>query len=258
MGFSSNRGLKIFALFLAIGIVWIKGQDRIDSRVLTNIQVVVENLPDNIIQPTSTIPPTTTAEVYGPRNIIELIRSDQSNFRIDLSLVPITLTTDKVNILLTDSMFKTSLDAEERSRIKVIEETLRPRQVELLVIPWFLDKERKPFSGSQRTPDVIQIPIYRLLKSAKVIVPLHGEPDQDFELSHLAIEPEEIVVTGKREAIELIQSVSTPPLDMTGLKETSPSIYLPLENIEERASAVLVDNTIRGVTVTIHLKKKGK
>ena len=40
---TSNLGLILISFILAIGIVWIKGQERIDTRLLTNIQVVLDS-----------------------------------------------------------------------------------------------------------------------------------------------------------------------------------------------------------------------
>ncbi|MBD3267807.1 hypothetical protein GF373_14145 [bacterium] len=256
--FSSNRGLKIIALFLAVLLVWIKGQERIGTRVLTNIQVIVDNLPKNMIFPVGWIPPTTSMTVHGPRNILDLIRSDLSNFRVDLTRFPFPDNEEEINLMLDGSMFKTNLEPGERDRISVIEETIKPRQVVLHILPWEIDREIPSLPKNERSANRINIPLYRLVKKAAIKVPTFGSPPQGYRLLRLEIDPNEIILTGSWESMERIHSVTTPALDLSGFTEEPSPVFHPLGKIKERINAKPVEEDLRGVTVTVHLEKKGQ
>ncbi|MDX9754964.1 MAG: YbbR-like domain-containing protein [bacterium] len=253
--FSSNRGLILISFFLAVGLVWIRGQERLDSRELSPIQVLVENLPYNLMLPQGWSPPSTSITVYGPRKTLDMIRTDQSSFRVDITQIPIENSDEEIPFLLTDAMFKSNLDEVDRQRITL--DVSIKQQVVLRVIHWNIDDDPPSFPPGNPNPNRIEIPVYRMEKKVDIIVPLHGEPADGHELSLLDVTPSDILLTGKREILEQIQSVTTSALDISGLSDNPPPLYLPLDIFHQTAEIKPMDSIVNGVTVMIEFKKKG-
>ena len=256
--FASNSGLLIISFILATGIVWIKGQERIDSRLLTNIQVVLDNLPDNMTLSDGWTPPTTALSIRGPRNILDYVRTDLSNFRVDVSRTQLLSLEKENTILLTDQMFKTNLEPEERAKITIQEGSIKPWQVVVHVLPWNIIESKPVFTSPDRALNKLDIPLYKMEKKTKIIVPHVGDPVEGFVFSRLEPDPKEIFVTGKKEALEQIESVTTSALDLTGLSENPLPIYLSLNQYFDKIDVKPVDDNLRGVTVSVSIKKKGK
>lgn len=255
--FSSNRGLIVLSFFLAVGLVWMRGQERLDSRSFSHIKILIENLPKNLTFPKGWNLPTTTVTIYGPRKTLDLIRTDQSNFLLDVSQNPIQDDDEEVPYLLTDSMFKSNLEPAERQRIS-LDESIKQRRVILHILPWNIQEDPPVIQPANNTANRIEIPVFRLEKRAKIVVPLQGKPAEGYELSLLDVTPKDILVTGPREVIDRVQSVSTTPLEINGLSESHPGLYLTLDALFPAKDVRLVDNTVTGVTVSFDFKKKGK
>src|SRR5690606_21466192 len=85
MRLTSNTSLIIISFLCAVGLMWVKGQERLIRKVIQDVRITVENYPENMVLPDPWIPPTTTCAISGPRNIVEFLYSDQCSFRIDVS-----------------------------------------------------------------------------------------------------------------------------------------------------------------------------
>ncbi len=77
------------------------------------------------------------------------------------------------------------------------------------------------------------------------------------QLNRVKIDPPEITVTGPRLAVDKIKSVSTPLLDLEFISLDNPLYLMPLPDLELEFGVRPVEKSIRGVTVTLILTKKG-
>lgn len=253
---SSNYGAVIFSFFLAVGIVWIKGQERIDRRTLGNVPVNVDNLADNIILPESWLPPTASITVQGPKNTIELI--SQYAFHIDFSKVDIPKDGFPAIVSLRSDMFRTNLlNPNDRLRITVDEESILPSQVAIHFLEWDIDHPRPNYRDIPEVSNQLAIPVYRIIKNIPITVPYKGSLQTDMTLDSITVDPQSLPITGRREAIDRIKSVSTPFLDLSFIGDNPKPVILPLTNVEETYNIRLVDERIRHVTATVNIKKKG-
>lgn len=255
---TSNLGLLIISFLLAVGLVSIKGQEKINRRVISGVQVTVENLPANMMLPPDPwLTPTTTLSIQGPRNFIDFVRADKASFRIDYTNVPSPEVDAPVNILLTNEMFRTNLEPQDRAKISVIEQSVRPRQVVLKLIPWNIEQPLPDLSKHSVEGNHLLLPVLRIEKRVPVVVPQEGDLPEGFVVQSLSTEPETIKITGRRDAVDRIQSASTPPLALNYLStdiQGPKLLTLPLEDIPVEDVSV-VDETIRNVTVTVQLRE---
>ena len=189
---------------------------------------------------------------------MDFVRTDLSNFRVDVSQTQLLAQEKDNTILLTDKMFKSNLEPEERTKITIQEGSIKPWQVVIHVLPWVIEGDKPAFASPERALNKIDIPLYKMEKKAKIIVPHVGEPIEGFVFSRLDPDPKEIVLTGKKEALERIESVTTSALDLSGLSENPLPIYLSLNQYFEKIDVKPVDENVRGITVTVSIKKKGK
>lgn len=234
---------------LAIGLVYIKGQERIQRRTLTNIPVTIEHVPPNWTLPENWTPARASLAIQGPRNTIELVRSDQSSFRVDLSSVHFSENGDPVVLLLGNEMFRTPLEPGDRSRISVVEDSIRPRQVKIQVQPWEMTAPQSPPENSDSNQ--ILIPLYRIEKVVKIVTPTQGTPPERFVLKSLSVSPPSIRLTGPRDALDRIESVSTQALILDLIPPDTPPIYLPLDIPSGPYDIHPADSNVHGVTVTL-------
>ncbi|MCP4582884.1 MAG: hypothetical protein GY839_14840, partial [candidate division Zixibacteria bacterium] len=65
----------------------------------------------------------------------------------------------------------------------------------------------------------------------------------------------EIIVTGSREAVDRIKSVSTAILDISLSTLKTPPQYMALPDLKVKYGVWPVEKSIRGVTVTLKLTK---
>lgn len=253
----SNTGLLFVAFILAVGLVWIKGQEKINPRHLSGIQVTVENLPDNFLLPDPWIPPTTSLNILGPKNITELVRHDQTSFRIDISEFTIPKEDSPITIPLASEMFRTNLDPTDRTKISVVENSIWPRQAVIHVIPWNISNERPRNIGVESEDNQLNIPLYRLEKNIPIIVPI--ENLEEAKSLRVMWDPEEIKLTGRREALDRIEAVTTIPLDLAELPpdHIDKSISIRFDNIWDGGVRPVSEN-VQGVTVTLKVVKPRK
>lgn len=253
----SNRSLLIVSLLIAVALVWIKGQERILSRTLNNIQVTLVNMPDNFILPEAFILPRTRVDVQGPRNTVEMIRPDMTTFRIDMETFEELDDESSVNIILSREMFRTNLERADQQRVSVHEESIHPRQVTLQLIGMEIDQPRP--EPPETPPNQLAIPIYRLEKEVDVVIPTTGSPARNYRLRENGVRPtpSRIRVTGRYETLASLESVSTRTLDLSGITPDHPAIHLPLESVGEAYDIRPVPSIISGVTVTLDLTEEG-
>lgn len=252
----TNSGLLFLSFLMAVGIVWIKGQDRLDSRTLRGIPVSIEGLPSNLVLPDPWTPPTVSVKLLGPRNVImDFIRPDQCRFFIPFSWKELPEDNTPQTVILNQTMFRTGLvDESDRARISVEEETIQPIKASIVILPWDVTQER-PRYDNLITPDSATIPLYRIQKKVPIIAPTMSEPPNGLKLKEILIDPPEIQVTGPREAVDRIQAVSTAFLDLSYVSQQTPPQFMALPDLEEVFSVWPVAKTIRGVTVTLKLTR---
>lgn len=251
----SNRAIFVLSLIIAVALVWIKGQERIQRRPLTNVPVTVENLPANWMLPEPWTPPRVGLILQGPRTSVEMARSDLSSFQIDLSEIAFPEADEPLNLLLRDDMFRTNLEADDRARVNVVEDSVRPRQVRLEFFAWNVEAappQPRPSEGAQ-----ISIPLYRVERVVPIDTPTIGSPPEGFSLNRLMVTPPELRLTGSRDALERIESVSTQTLDLSTVPVGTPPIYLPLEIPRGTYDIRPAGEEIRGVTVTLEFTDQG-
>ncbi len=255
---TSDFGILVFSFFLAVGLVYIKGQEKIQRRFLSNVQVTVENLPSNMLLPPEPwLPPTSTVQIQGPRNFVDYVRADQTSFRISYENLPYSIEDFPVTVLLTNEMFKTNLEPDDRSKITAVEESIRPRQVLIEAVVWNLNETIPDVSKFTPEPNQLLIPILRVEKRIPVVVPREGQQPEGYQIKNIEIHPETIMITGRREAVDRIKSVSTTPLALEYLSTDEKPIILPLQGFEEM-DVESVDDTIQNVTATVHLTRQSQ
>ncbi|MFB3786411.1 MAG: CdaR family protein [bacterium] len=255
---SNDAGVLFLSVLLAVGLVWIKGQERIDRRTLNGIPISLENMPDNLVLPDTWVTPNTVVTVQGPRNTIDLIRQSQSGFYVDMSKIALSEGETPASVILTGEMFLTNMvDESDRSRISVVEESIVPRQLSFYLIPWDITQPQPSYENLEAGANQLAVPLLRIEKNVQVTIPLQGDPPGVLKLNRVKIEPPEITITGPRQAVDKIKSVSTPLLDLEFISLDNPLYLMPLPDLEHEFGVRPVEKSIRGVTVTLILTKKG-
>ena len=252
--FTQNLALKFFALLMAVSLVWIKAQERMTISALSGVHVTLDNRPNNLILPNPNwIPLPVNCSIKGPINIVKIVRQESCVFRIDLSKISLKDDSDPVTVDLTRDMFNTNLDADEENRITVMEESIQPRQASIRILPWNVEKERPAHDRLQDDFNQIVIPLLRVEKRVKVIVDSFGEPPAGAQRYQIKMDPESVLLTGPKEAIDRVESVSTSRLDLRWIKMDRP-FSLPLHGIGEGFDLRLVGANIHEVTVVFQEK----
>ncbi|RJP28442.1 MAG: hypothetical protein C4527_12005 [Candidatus Omnitrophota bacterium] len=254
--FGENIGLKLFALLLAVGIVWIKAQDKINRRNLSDVQIVVDNVPENFSLPSDPwISPTVNVAIQGPRNTVEFVRSSQFSFHIDLAKITLSGMESPINVLLTHDMFKMNLPEEDRLRISVVEGSIYPSQVTFSILPWNIDQEKPSLTNLEFPSNQKVIPLFRIEKLVPLAVP-HGTLPDDVVLKQLSVDPADILITGSMDAVQRIQSVSTTILDFSSIPADARPVFLHLQGLGRGFDIQPVPDTIRGATVFYEIQQK--
>ncbi len=252
---TAHWGLKLIALLMALGIVFIKAQERIASRVVRNIQLEFENIPPNFRVPPNWFSPMIQIEVFGPKNIIDSILSSESSFRVDAGSFPFQKVPSEIPVTLTPDMFRTNLDTEAMRQFWIDNDSTTPQRIVLHTRSWNIEQEQPEFSADQADISQYEMPLYRLEKAVPIIVPITGTPPFDVKYQGYSIEPETVLFTGRREALEQLQSVSTTTLDLNNIRGNTFPVFTPL-NVPANADVMPVNENIREATVIIHASQK--
>lgn len=249
----SNRSLVLVSLLLAIGIVYIKGQERIEERTLINLQVSIDNQAENILLPDTSLLPVVTVTVQGPSNLVGQILPANSLFRIDLEEFPPGTVQDPETIILTGSMLRTNLEAVDRSTIFVDEQSIRPRQVKLIVMPHEMGRPRQLPPESE--DDIPVIPLYRVEKVVPVMVSSTNDPEPPYRVRSILVDPPSIRLTGAPDALASIDSLSTIQWDLAGVRPELNTAFLTLTGLADRTDVRPVGGRVLGVSATVILEQ---
>lgn len=252
---TANFGLKCTALLLALGIVFIKAQERISFRTIPNVKLTIENIPPGFHLAENWISPLIQMRVYGPKNVIDLIRPDTSYFFLDISKYPLNNVPSNITVLLTPDSFRSNLDYDMAVQFWVDESSITPHQIIIQTKSWDITTPQPKPNANQPQNSSVEIALHRMEKSVSVGVPVIGTPPSRLNFLGYKTNPESVTFAGRREALEQIQSVSTVPLDLSGVTENTLPIFLPLE-FPAGSEAVPVDASVREVTVTLNVQKK--
>lgn len=252
---TANLTLKLVALLLALGIVFVKAQERISTRTIRNVSLHLENMPPNFRMADRWFSPMIQCRVYGPKNVIDAIQADSSSFHLDVSKLSLKNVPSNLSIQLTPEMFRTNLDIDLINQFWVDAESIQPQQIIIQTKSWNIDTPAPSPLVQKNDPNQYEIALHRLEKHVPVHIPTFGNPPSQIQYTGYSVNPETLSFAGRREALEQIQSVSTVMLDLSGISDDMLPIYLPLD-IPAQGDAVPVDDSVREVTVTINIKKK--
>jgi YbbR domain-containing protein len=252
---TANPMLKLVALFLALGIVFVKAQERISTRIIRNVTLHLENMPPNFRLADRWFSPMIQCRVYGPKNVIDAIRADSSSFHLDVNKLPLKNVPSNITLLLKPEMFRTNLDVDLMTQFWVDEESIQPQQIIIQIKSWNINTPAPSPLVQKQDKSQYEIALHRLEKDVPVVIPTFGTPPAQIQYVGYTVNPESVSFAGRREALEQIQSVSTVTLDLSGISDDMLPIYLPLD-LPLQGDAVPVDETVREVTVTINIKKK--
>lgn len=252
---TANLSLKLIALFLALGIVFIKAQERISIRPIQNVRLQIENIPPNFRLADNWISPLIQLRVYGPKNVIDTIRPDMSTFTVDTGKLPLHTVPSNLTVLLTPELFRSNLDYDLNSQFWVDESSINPKQIIIQTQSWDINTPIPKANSTQQNGGSYEMALYRIEKKVAIFVPTIGVPPSKIQFLGYKTNPETLTFAGRREALEQIQSVSTVTLDLSGITENTLPIFLPIE-LPAGSEVEPVDASIREVTVTLSVQKK--
>ena len=184
-GFRRNTGLKLFSLLLAF-FLWfsINVSERDAERVL-ELPIVLRRLPADLVVTNPPLKPVAVT-MRGPRTILEGVDEQKERIAIDLNGV----TTSEPPLELKSEMLRPDLPR----RLKVVR--FEPARLKLRV-------ERR---ARRRLP---------------VKVSLDGPPGVGYMLGEPSVTPAQIEVSGPASKVEEQKEITTEPLNVSGITETT-------------------------------------
>ena len=252
----SNFGLKVAALLLALGIVFVKAQENIFTRTLRNIEISLENIPPNYRLPENWIVPTVQLRVYGPNNVINSIRPERSYIQIDFAAIPLDTISEPYPVLLEEDMFFSNSDEETAKQFTVSGNSIRPQQITIRKRSWKINQSPPDRSQENTKANEIEIPLYRIEKDVQVIMLTVGDPPPDVLYEGYSVTPEFITLTGRLESLERIKSLPTEALDLSGLSVNTLTVSLPLQTLQPFPNVAATGTERHEVTIHLKVKKK--
>ena len=214
---TENLNLKILALLLAIGLVFVRAREKTIEQGFSGVRVELSNIPANMVQAFPERTFTATIVLYGPKNVLEYLAPRDLRFNIDLSQHAKKLVQDsRVLIGLGANVFAPNVDQTQRQLLRLDEEEIRPSQVLITVHRYDVTKDPPAIFASEASGDVLEIPLYQLIKTVPVRVPTTGEPQEGYKIS-ISTTPEEVTITGPEAALSRIEEVTTSPVSLTPL-----------------------------------------
>ena len=226
---TENVGLKLLALFLAVGLVYVRSLAKTTERPFSGVTVAVSNIPPNMDLAVPERTYSTSIVLRGPQSILDWLEPKDLRFTLDLSQQTDWIQNREWRVRLGQEHFHFTPNVEERQReqITLSHEEIRPSQVLVSVHPYDIAGEPPQVFQSEGSEDVIEIQLYLFMKDVPVHVSTEGEPPEGYRVTIESI-PKAITLTGPKAFLDRISEVTTMPIDLTSLDHsTQTDVSLP-------------------------------
>jgi hypothetical protein len=227
---TENTGLKLLALFLAVGLVYVRARGKIAEQEFSGVSVGVSNIPSDMVLAVPDRTYNTNVLLEAPQQTLKWLEPKDLRFTLDLSSQTDLRRNREWRVDLGPQHFHITPNLEERQRqqVKISEGGIRPSQVKVTVHPYNIAHAEAPqVFQSEDSGDVIEIPLYLLMKDVPIRVMTVGEPREGYSVS-TEIRPRVITLTGPKAALDRISEVTTTLIDLTALDQsTQADVSLP-------------------------------
>ncbi len=250
---TDNLNLKLLALFLAVGLVYVRAREKTTEQEFSGVRVELSNISANMVQAFPERTYSANIVLQGPQNVLNYLTPRDLRFNLDLSQHTKKLIQDRrLLIRLGPDVFTPNVDQTERQLIRLDEENIRPSQVLITVHPFDVMQEPPSVFSSETSEDVLEIPLYQLLKTVPVRVPTAGEPQEGYKVSISTI-PEKITISGPEAALSRIKEVTTSPISLPPLtRDVTTDASLPELAREDSP----ISATTTRVTIKVDVSRK--
>ena len=253
---TENVGLKLLAFFLAAGLVYVRAHEKITQQQFSGILVGLSNIPKNMVLAIPERTYTTDIVLRGPQSILNWLKPKDLRFTLDLSQHAELIQNRVLRVRLGIEHFTPNLEERERQQLNLSEEDIHPSQVLVTVHPYDIAKKEPPaVFESEDSEDVIEIPLYLLMKDVPVRVLTSGDPPEGYRVSTEST-PNIITLTGPKAALDRINDVTTTPIIVTTL-DRSFTTEVSLPEVGREDSPVSATTTRVTVKLTVSRKKGG-
>ncbi len=213
-----NLNIKILSLALALALVYVQWQRQLVDQFKGNIKIVADNWPAYLESHPEQPALRGSFTIRGPQSAVRHVISEDFRFRIDIEALELASHERTRVVPITKEMLTTSLPRSDIfAKLEMEEGSQFPSQIELRIIPAEIDRpvpKIPPVEEGVTTYALIQ-----LERKADVYVNINGEPAGG-KVATVRLSPSEVVLRGKRAALETIQSVTAAPLSIEGVSDS--------------------------------------
>ncbi|HOE13199.1 MAG TPA: CdaR family protein [bacterium] len=227
---TENIGLKLLALFLAIGLVYIRAREKITSQEFSNVRIELVNIPSNMVLAYPDRLYNTTIVLQGPVSVLKFLTSKDLRFALDLAGKKELEQNKSLLIALSQEFLVARVKEQDAKQLKLRENNIHPSKVQITVhIRDVSQKNPPPIYASESLPeDTIEIPLYQLVKHVPVRVPTVGQPPEGYEIVTIRPYPSTITITGPEAALSRISEVSTTRIYLSNQIQSGTTADVPI------------------------------
>ncbi|MFH1744146.1 MAG: CdaR family protein [bacterium] len=214
---TENLGIKILALLLAVGMVYARTRKQLTTQNFSSVLIEITSIPTNMIPANRERTYTTNIALQGPQTVLNFLSPKDLRFTLDLTKQKELIQNRRLLLRLGPEYFTAKVKEQERQQL--ILEEIRPSQVLITVNLWNIAKEQPPIYTSEVSEDIVEIPLYQLIKDVPIRAPTLGHPPEGRKISIETI-PNMITLTGPEAALGRISEVTTTPINVATLIES--------------------------------------
>ncbi|HQL64160.1 MAG TPA: hypothetical protein PLQ35_17940, partial [bacterium] len=128
---TENIGLKLLALFLAIGLVYIRAREKITSQEFSNVRIELVNIPSNMVLAYPDRLYNTTIVLQGPVSVLKFLTSKDLRFALDLAGKKELEQNKNVLIVLSQESLVARIKEQDAKQLKLRENNIHPSKVQI-------------------------------------------------------------------------------------------------------------------------------
>lgn len=216
--FLDNLNIKVLSLALALALVYVQWQRQLIDQFKGNIKIVADNWPAYLEAHPEQPALRGSFTIRGPQTAVRHVAGDDFRFKIDIEALELTPHERTRVVPITKEMLTTSLPRSDIfSKLEMLEGSQFPSQIELRIIPAKIDEPVPKIPPAE--DGVTTYALIQLERAADVYVDINGEPAGGNEAT-VQFSPSEVILRGKRAALETILSVTAAPLSIEGVSES--------------------------------------
>ncbi|HQP99648.1 MAG TPA: hypothetical protein PLY86_14405, partial [bacterium] len=130
---TENIGLKLLALFLAIGLVYVRAREKITTQEFSNVLIELMNIPSNMVLAYPDRSYSTTIVLKGPVSVLKFLTPKELRFTLNLAGKKELEQNKNLLLVLNQESLMAKVKEQEAKQLSLGEDDIHPSKVQVTV-----------------------------------------------------------------------------------------------------------------------------